>query len=209
MRRFARLLSAVSLSLAVAAPLCAAGGEYNEVLSIGDAAPAWSDLPGVDDRRHSLADLADKEAVVVIFTCNSCPAAVDYEDRIIAFAEKHAGPESRVAVVAINVNTIEEDRLDKMKERATSKGFPFPYLYDESQDIARRYGAIFTPEFFILDRQRKIAYMGGMDNSSQPQGVTENYLEPALVAVLQGEKPAIEETVARGCRIRYNRTRRR
>lgn len=196
--------------LAVSALLAASSiaGEYNDVLNIGDPAPVWTDLPGVDGQKHSLSDFDDKEVVVVIFTCNSCPIAVDYEDRIIEFARDNAGAASKVGLVAINVNTIEADRLDKMAERAAAKGFNFPYLYDESQQIAKQFGATFTPEFFVLNRDRKIAYMGGMDNNSDPQQVTERYLEPAVEALLQGKSPQIAETVARGCRIRYARERR-
>jgi peroxiredoxin len=186
-----------------------AAGEYNPTLNIGDAAPAWTNLPGTDDKPHSLADFKDKEVVVVVFTCNSCPVATDYEDRIIALAKKYAGPGGRAALVAINVNKIEEDSLPRMKERAEAKGFPFPYLFDETQKIAKDYGATFTPEFFVLDRQRKIAYMGGMDDNSNPAEVKTNYLDPAVAAALAGTKPATAETVGRGCMVRYARERRR
>src|SRR5687768_3607404 len=147
----------VGLMLAAASPLTA--GEYNEVLSIGDAAPPWEDLPGADDDVHSLADLADKDVVVVVFTCNSCPVAVEYEDRLVAFADEYAGQGSRVAVVAINCNKIDEDRLPAIKERRAAKGFHFLYLHDESQQIGRDYGAVFTPEFFVLNRDRQVVYM--------------------------------------------------
>ena len=180
----------------------ALAGEFNETLSPGDAAPAWENLPGVDGQRHSLADL-DAEVVVVVFTCNSCPVAADYEDRIIAMAKKYGGADGKAAFVAINVNRIPEDSLPKMKERAEQRGFPFPYLFDESQNIAKAYGAAFTPEFFVLDKNRRVAYMGGMDDSSDPKRVKTHYLEPAIQAVLAGEKPETAETVARGCRIRY------
>lgn len=193
--------------LAIAGTLV--GGEYNQVLNYGDAAPAWSNLPGIDGKRHSLADLKDKQLIVVVFTCNSCPVAVDYEDRIVAFAKQHAGPTAPVAVVAINVNKIEADSLPHMKERAEEKGFPFPYLFDETQKIARDYGATYTPEFFVLNKDRKVVYMGGMDDNSNPAGVTANYLAPAVQAALRGEKPATVETVARGCTIRYERERRK
>jgi peroxiredoxin len=183
-------------------------GKYNDKLSAGDAAPTWADLPGVDGRKHALADLKDKDAVVVVFTCCSCPAATDYEDRITAFARKHAGPGDRVALVAVNVNTVEEDRLPQMTERAKKKGYPFPYLFDESQKIGRDYGAQYTPEFFVLNRERKVVYMGAMDDRDDPAQVKENYLEEAVRAALKGEKPATVETVARGCRIRYERKRR-
>ena len=187
----------------------AVAGEYNPTLNIGDAAPAWTNLPGTDGKQHSLADFKDKEVVVVVFTCNSCPVATDYEDRIIALAKKYAGPGGRAGLLAINVNKIEEDSLPRMKERAEAKGFNFPYLFDETQKIARDYGATFTPEFFVLDRQRKIAYMGGMDDNSNPVEVKANYLDPAIDTVLAGMKPATAETVARGCMVRYARERRR
>jgi len=93
--------------------------------------------------------------VVVVFTCNSCPIANDYEGRVNAFAKQHAGPESKVALVAINVNTIPDDRLDKMKQRAEKKKYSYPYLYDETQKIARDYGANYTPEFFVLDKNAR------------------------------------------------------
>lgn len=198
--------------LAIAAVLssfvsASVAGEYNPTLSIGDAAPAWEKLPGVDDKEYSLADLADKELVVVAFTCNSCPVAADYEDRILALAKKYEADE-RVAVVAINPNTIPEDRLPKMKERAEQKRFTFPYLHDAKQATAKAYGATFTPEFFLLDRHRKIAYMGAMDDSSNASTVKSNYLEPAIEALLAGKSPETTETVAIGCRVRYERRRR-
>lgn len=186
-----------------------AAGEFNPVLSIGDEAPAWKDLPGVDGKRHSLADLKDEQVVVVVFTCNSCPYAVDYEDRLVAFAKRHGGKDSRVALVAINVNKVEADSLPKMKERAAEKGFTFPYLYDESQKIARDYGATYTPEFFVLDAKRKIVYMGAMDDDADPAEAEVNYVERAVAAALAGQRPEVEETVAIGCRVRYERKRRR
>ena len=195
-----------SLAILLFLDTAALAGEFNSVLNIGDAAPAWTALPGVDGKKHSLADLKDKDVVVVVFTCCSCPVAVEYEDRIIAFAKKYAGPKERVALVAINVNTIEEDRLPAMKERAREKGFPFPFLYDESQKIAKQYGASYTPEFFVLNKERKIVYMGAMDHYD-PAKVKTKYLEEAVQAALKGEKAPTGETLARGCRIRWARKR--
>ena len=203
-----RLAAALLATILLTAEIAAAG-RYNQMLSIGDKAPAWNDLPGVDGEMHSLSDLKDKEAVVVVFTCNSCPYAVDYEDRLIEFARKHAGADGKVGLVAINVNKVPEDRPPKMRERAEQKEFPFPYLYDETQKIAREYGAIFTPEFYVLDKERKVVYMGAMDDSSNPEKVTKSYLEPAVQAALKGELPETKETGAVGCRIRYERERRR
>jgi peroxiredoxin len=203
-----RMMTVCLCAIAFAWSTTISAGEYNVALNIGDAAPAWKELPGVDGKKHSLADLKDKPVVVVVFTCNSCPVATDYEDRIIAMAKKYGGADGHVAVVAINVNRIEADSLPKMKERAEAKGFPFPYLYDASQKIGKAYGATFTPEFFVLDKNRKVVYMGGMDDSSNAANVKNRYLEPAIEAALKGEKPAKTETVAIGCRVRYARERR-
>lgn len=194
--------------LLVAIPALVPAGEFNKKLSVGDPAPIWTDLPGTDGKKHSLSDLKDKSAIVVIFTCNSCPVAVGYEDRIIDFAKKHAGPDAKVAVVAVNVNTIESDRLPKMQERAREKGFPFVYLFDESQRIAQEFGAMYTPEFFVIDKDRKIAYMGAMDEKSPPAAAGKSFLEEAVAAVLAGNKAPVGETLGRGCRIRYNRNKR-
>ena len=194
-----RLLFCLSLM-----PVAAAAGEFNKKLNLGDPAPAWRDLPGTDGKKHSLADLAGKDLVVLVFTCNSCACSEEYEDRIIAFANKY---KEKVALVAVNVNTIPEDRLDAMRKKAVKKKFPFPYLYDESQQIARDYGATYTPEFFVLDKARKVAYMGAMDDKTKADAVTERYLERAVDAVLKGDKPGKGETIAHGCLIRYKRSR--
>jgi peroxiredoxin len=187
----------------------ARAGQFNSTLNIGDQAPAWVNLPGVDGKKHSLADLKDKSVVVVVFTCNSCPIATDYEDRIIAFAKAHAGATDPAALVAINVNTVEEDRLPKMKERAESKNFPYPYLYDASQKIAKAYGALFTPEFFVLDKARKVVYMGAFDDNVELTKVKKQFVQPAVAATLKGQKAEPAETIASGCLIRYERPRRR
>ena len=201
----------LALALLVCLTLTARGqaGQFNSVLSIGDPAPAWRDLPGVDGKRHSLADLHDREVVIVVFTCNSCPIASDYEDRIISFAKKNCGPGQKAALVAINVNTVEEDLLPRMKERAATKSFPYPYLFDQTQKIGKAYGALFTPEFFVLDKDRKIAYMGAFDDNVEPSKIKHAYLEPAVEAVLKGGKANPAESQASGCLIRYERTRRR
>lgn len=183
-------------------------GQYNAVRDIGDPAPAWKNLPGVDGKTHSLSDLKDKELVVVIFHSCSCDVAEEYEDRIKAYAEKY-GKDGRVAVVAINVSRDEEDRLPAMKFRAKEHTFNFFYLFDESQKTAREFGAVWTPEFFILNKERKIAYMGSLDDKSAVRFVTEHYLEDATNALLEGKTPEVTETPAIGCRIKVERERKR
>jgi peroxiredoxin len=201
------LKTTLALSLMLLATRLATAGTYNQVLNIGDPAPAWEILPGVDGQPHSLAELKDKPVVVVVFTCNSCPVAVEYEDRINAFAKQHAGPDGKVALVAINCNKLEADLLPAMQARAKAKGFVFPYLSDVSQKTGRAYGAFRTPEFFVLDRDRKVVYMGAMDGFGETAGT--NYLEAAVTAALAGKTPETTETIARGCAIRYARERRK
>jgi len=181
-------------------------GEFNPVLDIKDPAPKWAALPATDGKRYAFEDFNEKDVLVVVFTCNSCPYAVDYEDRLIAFAKKVQG--SKVGLVAINVNKVEEDLLPAMKERATKKGFNFPYLFDETQEIAKKYGAGYTPECFVLNKQRQVVYMGAMDDSPDASKVKNRFVELAVEAALAGKLPAKQETVAIGCRIRIERSRR-
>jgi peroxiredoxin len=197
------------------------GGEFNPTLSVGDSAPAWADLPGVDGETHSLADLPADDLVLVIFTCNSCPIARDYEERIIEFTKRHADD---VQVVAINVNLIADDNLEAMQARSTERGFNFAYLFDETQQIAKDYGANGTPEFFLLSKAtatepaaggsdtaaaaRTLVYQGAMDDNADLAQVTKHHLEDAVTAALAGQPAPTKETYAHGCRIRFKRERR-
>jgi peroxiredoxin len=194
---FCALLAAVGGLSHVAG---AAKTKFNKVVSVGDAAPDWADLPGVDDKTHSLADYREAKVVVVVFTCNHCPVATMYEERLMEFARKY---EQKVQVVAISVSHNGADGLAKMKARASEKGFPYPYLYDESQKSARRYGATVTPHFFVLDGNRKIAYMGAFDDNFERDKIEKHYLAGAVEAVLAGKEPPVKESLQRGCAIDY------
>jgi peroxiredoxin len=209
------LLSLVALLAAVLRPVKIDARESvvgARVIVLADTSRSMALKDGSAPRREArdraLADLAKKEVVVVVFTCNSCPVATDYEDRILAFVKKYAGSDGKVGLVAINVNTIAEDKLPKMKERAEARKFDFPYLYDETQKIGRDFGAAFTPEFFVLDKNRQVVYMGGMDDNSNAAMVKHHYLDDAVTAALAGKKPAVAEAPAIGCRVRYARMRR-
>jgi peroxiredoxin len=174
-------------------------------LKIGDAAPTWSSLAGVDDKQHALPDYEKAKLVVVVFTCNHCPVAVAYQDRLIALQKDY---ESKgVQVVAINSNSPKKqppDSFDKMKERAKEKAFNFPYLFDETQNVAKDYGATCTPHVFVLDQNRKVAYMGAIDDSMKADKVKEPFLRSALDALLQGKKPPKEVTNQFGCSIKWD-----
>jgi peroxiredoxin len=180
-------------------------GEYNSLLKLGDAAPVWKNLPATDGSEHSFVHLEKASAVVVAFTCNSCPYAIDVEDRLIALVDNYA--EQNVAIVAINVNKTSSDSLEKMAARAKEKEFNFPYLYDETQQIARNFGATRTPEFFVLDKDRKVVYMGALDDSPNGKNVQTTYVKNAIDSVLAGEIPKTGETVPIGCNIRFQRVR--
>lgn len=178
-------------------------GTYNKQLNVGDAAPGWSGLIGTDDKPHSLAELADKEVLVVCFTCNTCPYAVDYEDRLIALAKRFAADGNKCALVAVNANKVKDDLLPAMQERAKAKGFNFPYLHDETQQVAKSYGAAYTPEFVVLNKDRKVVYLGAMDDSPDGKKITKRYVEDAVAATLAGKLPEVKEAPAVGCAVRY------
>src|SRR5262245_49936676 len=161
----------VATMFALAIAMTALAGTYNKQLNIGDAAPDWKGLGGTDGQTHSLADLADKQVIVVCFTCNTCPYAVDCEDRLIALTKRFAAEGNKCALVAINANKVKEDLLPAMQERAKSKGFGFLYLHDETQQVAKSYGATFTPEFVVLNKERKVVYLGAMDNSPDGKNI--------------------------------------
>jgi len=171
---------------------------------VGDVARDFN-LKNVDGKMVSLAKIKKAKGYVVIFTCNHCPFAVAYEDRIIALHKKYA--KKGFSVVAINPNDKDiqpADSYEKMQERAKQKGFPFVYLYDETQEIARAYGATRTPHVYLLDKDRRVRYIGAIDdNHENPEEVKERYLENAIEALLAGKEVPRPETKAIGCTIKW------
>ncbi|TWT43586.1 thiol-disulfide oxidoreductase [Thalassoglobus neptunius] len=178
-------------------------GEFNEVKSYLDPAPEWEALPNASGESLTFSDFKDADVLVVAFTCNSCPYAVDYEDRLIHLTDHYKASDKNVQVVAINVNLVEADQLDAMKVRAKEKSFSFPYLFDETQQIARAYGASRTPEFFVLNKDRKIVYMGAFDDDTNAEQASKHYVNNAIEAALKGDRPEVVETVPIGCSIRF------
>ncbi|MEW4490398.1 thioredoxin family protein [Thalassoglobus sp. JC818] len=178
-------------------------GEFNEVKSYLDPAPEWESLPNANGDPLAFSDFKDANVLVVAFTCNSCPYAVDYEDRLIHLTEHYKASDKNVQVVAINVNLVDADLLDAMKVRAKEKSFPFPYLFDETQQIARAYGASRTPEFFVLNKDRQIVYMGAFDDDTNADQTSKHYVKDAIEAALKGDRQEVVETVPIGCSIRF------
>jgi len=190
-------LAVVAVALFVAASCFAA-----PKLEIGAQAPGFSGT-GVDDQEHSLDDYKDAKAVVLVFTCNHCPVAKAYEDRLIQLQKDYKS--KGVQVVALCVNDRDGDRLPGMKTRAEEKGFNFPYIYDETQQSAREYGATCTPHIFLLCPKRRIAYQGAIDDNNNPDKVEKHFLRDAIDAVLAGKEVAEPVTKQRGCSIKWSK----
>ncbi len=173
-------------------------------LQIGDKAPDFH-LPGIDGRNYSLANFADAELLIVVFSCNHCPYVIGSEERMVKLYADYA-PKS-VAMIAINSNEIDnhpEDSFDHMVERAAERGFKFPYVRDDTQETALAYGALRTPHYFVFDRERKLRYTGRMDdNPREPGKQTTHELRDALDALLAGRRPPVEVTNPIGCNVKW------
>jgi len=161
-------------------------------------------LPGVDGKNYSLDSFKGKKALALIFSCNHCPYVLAWEDRIISMAKEFQ--ENGIAFVLICVNDAvkyPQDSFENMKKHAAEKNFPFPYLHDESQEIAH-YGARYTPEVFLFDKDRKLAYHGAPDdNYEDPSHVNQQYLREAINAILEGKSVSKPETSPIGCTIKW------
>ncbi len=179
---------------------------HNHGYKVGDVTTDFS-LSNTNGEKVSLADYADAKGFIVIFTCNTCPYSVAYEDRIIALDKKYAT--KGYPVIAINPNdpaAIGGEQLIDMKTRAAEKGFTFPYLQDKGQYVYPKYGATKTPHVFILEKQEKgnvVQYIGAIDDSSRnPEAVKERYVADAVDALLAGQLPKVTYTKAIGCSIK-------
>jgi peroxiredoxin len=168
---------------------------------IGAPGAAWANLEGTDGQVHSLSDLTDAEVVAVVFTCNECPVAKAYEERLVRFVDDYR--DKGVTLVAINVNNRDEEKLPAMKARAEEQGFNFVYVDDPSQEIARAYGATVTPHAFVLDKSRNVVYMGAIDDNQDEAAVAQNLLRDAVDAALADRTPDVAKTEAHGCAIAY------
>jgi peroxiredoxin len=190
------------LVLLVVAAVLAAGGCYAAKLEIGADAPGFSGT-STEDKECSLADYKDAKLIALVFTCNHCPVAVAYEDRLIELQDDYKS--KGVQLVAVCVNDKDGDRLPGMKKRAEDKDFNFPYIYDETQESAREYGATCTPHAFLLCKDRKIAYMGAIDDNKKAGDVEKDYLRDAIDALLDGKEPPETVTKQFGCGIKWSK----
>ncbi|MBO3117697.1 thioredoxin family protein [Winogradskyella sp. DF17] len=173
---------------------------------VGDMATDFS-LENIDGKMVSLADYKDAKGFIVIFTCNTCPYAVAYEDRIVALDKKYAKKGYPVIAIMPNDTDVKPgDNMEAMKARAKAKGFTFPYLMDKGQKIYPQYGATKTPHVYLLQKTKKgneVKYIGAIDdNYKDANAVTEKYVENAVDALLGGESVKTTETRAIGCSIK-------
>ena len=173
-------------------------------LSSGSKAPGFS-LKAIDGKTYSLTNFADAKALVIFFTCNHCPYVTGSDEVTRKTAEKFA-PQG-VKFVAINSNspnTYEEDSFENMIKRMKQHKFPWLYLYDAVQDIARAYGALRTPHFFVFNKERKLVYTGrGVDNPRETSKMTVNDLENALETLLAGKQITTPITNPIGCNVKW------
>ncbi|MGK4568961.1 thioredoxin family protein [Flavobacterium sp. 3HN19-14] len=173
---------------------------------VGDVATDFS-LKNIDNKMVSLKDFKDAKGFIVIFTCNHCPYAKAYEDRIIALDKKYS--KAGYPVIAINPNNPEkqkDDSFELMQVRAKEKGFTFPYLFDAGQKIFPQYGATKTPHVYLLQKTKEgnvVKYIGAIDDNYEDESaVKEKYLENAVDALLGNKEIKVKETKAIGCSIK-------
>ncbi len=186
-------------------------GKYNHVLSIGDSMPTFSGLPSIAGTALSSKDI-NEDIVIMVSLANHCPWVKGMDQDLVKLTAQFKG--QSVRVVGFSVNLREEDRLEAMKVHGKKVGYNFSYVFDESQEVGRKLGATRTPEYFVFDKNRKLAYMGLLYNSPAKMNkdgsvrhingeVTEHYVADAVSALLNNETIAVAETRAHGCSVKY------
>lgn len=176
-------------------------------LGIGDYAPDFK-LPDTNGKIVSMAEYKNAKGFIIVFTCNTCPFAKQYESRVIGLDKKYAA--KGYPVIAINPNDVTKkpgDSMEEMKALATEKGYTFPYLRDDKQKVTLGFGATKTPHVYVLSKEAdryRVEYIGAIDNSpGEPGDVSEKYVEDAVDALLAGKKPVVTERRAIGCTIKW------
>jgi peroxiredoxin len=184
--------------------------ERSRGYQVGDVATDFN-LKNIDDKMVSLESIKDVKGYIVVFTCNSCPVSIAYEDRIIDLHKKYAP--MGYPVVAINPNDPDlkpDDSFEEMKVRAVEKEFPFAYLFDEGQKVYPQYGATRTPHVFLLDKNRRVKYIGAIDDNKDDLSAIKNkYVEVAITQMEKGEDPNPPFTKAMGCSIKDKKVKRK
>ena len=177
----------------------------DSVLKKGSTAPEF-DLPGTDDENHSLEKYSGKKAYLIVFMCNHCPYVKPKMNYLKELQDKYA--EQGLILIGINSNDTEaygEDDFEHMKQVALEKEFKFPYLFDETQEVAKSYGAACTPDPFLFDENKKLVYHGRIDDAHQKshEQASTNELEEAVKQVLEGKEITVDEQPSMGCNVKW------
>lgn len=204
MRTLNRIVRSLAIALCVSLSAFAADG-----YKVGDVATDFQ-LKNVDGSMMRMADRSDVKGYIVVFTCNHCPYSIAYEDRIIDLHNTFAPKGYPVIAINPNDSTITpDDSYSKMIQRAKDKKFPFPYVLDGTQNIAKTYGATRTPHVFVVEKQSKgfvVRYIGAIDNNAEDaKAATETYVAKAVNALLAGISPSPETVKAVGCGIKWTK----
>ena len=172
------------------------------MVKLGSPANDFS-LPDTDGNTVSLSDFK-ADTLVVIFTCNHCPYAKAVEDRLIILGNDYKGKTDFVLISSNEIENYPDDAPEKMAERHAEKNYPFPYLFDETQEVAKAYGAVCTPDIFLYDSDRKLRYRGRLDdNWKEPENVTREELRTAIDFVLSGSEIDFDQVPSMGCNIKW------
>ncbi len=175
-----------------------------KMLDLGEKAPSFKNLLGADGERYSISSFNDKPVLTVVFSCNHCPYAKAYEERMVSIQRDYAS--RGVQLIAINSNddkSYPEDSYTEMVKRAKEKGFNFPYLRDGEQIVVVEYGAVCTPHVFAFDKARLLRYRGRIDDSRDPSSVRSHDLRNALDDLLAGKEVRVPDTRPFGCSIKW------
>jgi|TARA_Y100000310_G_scaffold76291_2_gene72777 peroxiredoxin len=172
------------------------------MVKLGSPAHGFS-LPDTNGKNVSLSDF-DSDALVVIFTCNHCPYAKAVEDRLIVLGNDYQNQTDFVLISSNEIENFPDDSPEKLAERHRAKSYPFPYLFDESQEVAKAYSAVCTPDIFLYNKDRKLKYRGRLDdNWKEPDNVTREELRMAIDAVLSGNEIDFDQVASMGCNIKW------
>jgi thiol-disulfide isomerase/thioredoxin len=206
MMKLASMVSAIAI--VTGAAVVASAGESTGGIAIGSKVPAAvakTKMKNVDGKLLSITDVTGKAGTLVVFTCNHCPFAKAWEQRIVELGNAYAG--KGIGVILVNANdptTHPEDGFEEMQARAKSRGMKIPYVVDDTSGVAKAFGASVTPEAFLFDKGGKLAYHGAVDdNRNEPDKVKARYLKDALDAVVAGKAPPVAETKGLGCGIKF------
>jgi peroxiredoxin len=179
---------------------------HSEKKGLGTPAPDF-DLMSVDGKKYSLASFKDKNVLAVMFICNHCPYVQAVEGRIIQLQRDYAQKSVQwVGICSNDPTDYPDDAPENLRRRWQQKDYRFPYLVDETQEVAKAYGAVCTPDIFVYDADRKLAYHGQIDNNwKEPNKVTRHDLREAIDKLLQGQSPSADQTPSIGCSIKWKK----